>query len=85
MFEALKNGFDFLFKNIIGGIGRIIGGIIDDISPLLQGFGELFKGNFKNAFFLIGEGLLNVILFVPRAIARFFEPVLIKVENYIKI
>jgi hypothetical protein len=51
---------------------------------LLQGFGELFKGNFLNAFKLIGEGLLNVILFVPRAIARFFEPVLIKVENYIK-
>jgi len=84
LFEALKNGFDFLFKNIIGGIGRVIGGIIDDISPLLQGFGELFKGNFLNAFKLIGEGLLNVILFVPRTIARFFEPVLIKVENYIK-
>lgn len=84
LFEALKNGFDFLFKNIIGGIGRVIGGIIDDISPLLQGIGELFKGNFLNAFKLIGEGLLNVILFVPRTIARFFEPVLIKVENYIK-
>jgi len=43
LITALKNGFDFLFKNIIGGIGRIIGGLIEDIGPLIGGFSKLLK------------------------------------------
>jgi len=91
LITALKNGFDFLFKNIIGGIGRIIGGIIEDIGPLIGGFTKIIQGDIMGGLKLIGEGLINVILAVPRAIARFFEPVLTDIEsafvsgfNYVK-
>src|SRR5210317_1351646 len=81
LITALKNGFDFLFKNIIGGIGRIIGGIIEGIGPLIGGFTKLLQGDIMGGFKDIGKGLLNVVLFIPRAIARFFEPVLTDIES----
>jgi hypothetical protein len=84
LITALKNGFDFLFKNIIGGIGRIIGGIIEDIGPLIGGFTKLLQGDIMGGFKDIGTGLLNIVLFIPRAIARFFEPVLAKIEASIR-
>lgn len=91
LIEAFKNGFDWLFKNIIGGLGRIIGGIIEDIGPLLGGFSSLLQGDIMGGLKQIGEGLLNIVLFIPRAIARFFEPVLTDIEsafvsgfNYVK-
>jgi len=82
LIEAIKNGFDFLFKNIIGGVGRIIGGIIDDLAPLIGGFSQIIQGDIMGGLKSIGEGLLNIVLFIPRAIARLFEPVLADVESW---
>ena len=82
LIDALKNGFDWLFKNIIGGLGRIIGGIIDDIGPIFSGFSKLLQGDIMGGLKDIGVGLLNIVLFIPRAIARFFEPVLVDIENW---
>jgi hypothetical protein len=84
LIDALKNGFDWLFKNIIGGLGRIIGGIIDDIGPIFSGFSKLLQGDIMGGLKDIGVGLLNIVLFIPRAIARFFEPVLVDIENWFK-
>ena len=84
LITALKNGFDFLFKNIIGGIGRIIGGIIEDITPLIGGFSKLLQGDIMGGLKDLGKGLLNIVLTPISAILRFFEPVLAKVETFIR-
>ena len=84
LIEALKNGFDWLFKNIIGGLGRIIGGIIDDIGPIFSGFSKLLQGDIMGGLADLGKGLLNVLLTPISAILRFFEPTLAKVEEYIR-
>lgn len=81
LIEAFKNGFDWLFKNIIGGIGRIIGGIIDDLGPLITGFSKLVEGDIMGGLKDLGKGLLNVVLTPINALLRFFEPVLIDIEN----
>ena len=84
LIEALKNGFDWLFKNIIGGLGRVIGGIIDDIGPIFSGFSKILQGDIMGGLADLGKGLLNVVLMPISAILRFFEPALAKVEQYIR-
>ena len=84
LITALKNGFDFLFKNIIGGLGRVITGIIDDIGPIFSGFSKLLQGDIMGGLKDLGKGLLNIVLTPISAILRFFEPVLAKVEQYIR-
>jgi len=58
---------------------------------LIGGFSKLLEGDIMGGFKDIGKGLLNIVLFIPRAIARFFEPVLTDIEsafvsgfNYVK-
>ena len=83
LFDVIVKGFDFLFKNIIGGIGRIITGIIEDLTPLFAGISKMIEGDIMGGLKMIGEGLFNVIMFIPRAIARFFEPVLADIESFV--
>ena len=83
LFDVLVKGFDFLIKNIIGGIGRIIAGIIEDITPLFTGISKMIEGDILGGLKMIGEGIFNVIMFIPRAIARFFEPVLADIESFV--
>ena len=84
LIEALKNGFDWLFKNIIGGLGRVIGGIIDDIGPLFSGFSKILQGDIMGGLTDLGKGLLNIVLMPISAVLRFFEPVLAKIEGSIR-
>ena len=84
MIEAFKNGFDWLFKNIIGGLGRVIGGIIDDIGPIFSGFSKILQGDIMGGLADLGKGLLNIVLMPISAVLRFFEPVLAKIEGSIR-
>ena len=74
MIEAFKNGFDWLFKNIIGGIGRVIEGIIDIVGPLLAGFGKILTGDIMGGLKDLGQGLLNVVLVPLKLLKEFFDP-----------
>ena len=74
LIEALKNGFDWLFKNIIGGLGRVIGGIIDIVGPLLAGFGKILTGDIMGGLKDLGQGLLNVVLVPLKLLKEFFDP-----------
>ncbi len=74
MIEAFKNGFDWFFKNVIAGIGKIIGGIIDIISPLITGLGKILTGDIMGGLKDLGQSLLNVVLVPAKLLAEFFDP-----------
>ena len=74
MIEALKNGFDWLFKNVIVGLGKVIGGIIDIVGPLLAGFGKILTGDIMGGLKDLGQGLLNVVLVPLKLLKEFFDP-----------
>ena len=74
MIEAFKNGFDWLFKNIIGGIGRVIEGIIDIIGPLITGFGKILTGDIMGGLKDLGQSLLNLVTLPTKLLLEFFDP-----------
>ena len=74
MIEALKNGFDWLFKNIIGGIGRVIEGIIDIIGPLITGLGKIVTGDIMGGLKDLGQSLLNLVTLPTKLLLEFFDP-----------
>jgi len=74
MIEAFKNGFDWLFKNIIGGIGRVIEGIIDIIGPLITGLGKIVTGDIMGGLKDLGQSLLNLVTLPTKLLLEFFDP-----------
>ena len=74
MIEAFKNGFDWLFKNIIGGIGRVIEGIIDIIGPLITGLGKILTGDIMGGLKDLGQSLLNLVTLPTKLLLEFFDP-----------
>ena len=74
MIEAFKNGFDWLFKNIIGGIGRVIEGIIDIIGPLITGLGKIVTGDIMGGLKDLGQSLLNLVTLPTKLLLGFFDP-----------
>ena len=62
---------DFLIKGIIEGIGGILGGFIDGITNVIDGFKKLFDGDIIAGINQIFDGIFGFILAIPIEILKF--------------